>query len=277
MLHFFLFSDTIREILAFPKAIRWCFTPGLCTYLSHFSFRRAALNCLSCFHSIQPLDLDFWVAHCYRDRDLKVENDSVDAFTSSIVNVALSSVHPSLKYLFFVLYSTTLVHCWLEFMKAVMSLCRVNSNCVTRSYFFFPFSNLFYFPLIYIKKKKVCQHRESRFVCHLTRWLCETLSPCLRVREGPLTWLIRTTCERWSFVYHRAAPPLHHKDHISFKDVHVYTSSPVVHIPCAVPFRDCNSNHLSSPPFYFYMLTARSHTVAALTRRFSSLIWEAIL
>lgn len=149
MLHFFLFSDTIREILAFPKAIRWCFTPGLCTYLSHLSFRRVALNCLSCFHSIQPLDLDFWVAHCYRDKDLKVENESVDAFSSSIVNVALSSVHPSLKYLFFVLYSTTLVHCWLEFMKAVMSLCRVNSNCVTRSYFFFPFSNLFYFPLIY--------------------------------------------------------------------------------------------------------------------------------
>lgn len=154
---------------------------------------------------------------------------------------------------FFVLYSTTLVHCWLEFMKAVMSLRRVNSNCVTRSYFFFPSAIYFIFPW-YIKKK-VCQRCKSRFVCRLTRWLCETLLPCLRVREGPLTRLIKTTCERWSFVCHRAAPPLHHKDHTSFKDVHVYTSSPVVQIPCAVPFRDCNSNHLSSPPFYFYMLT----------------------
>lgn len=60
---------------------------------------------------------------------------------------------PSLKYIFFVLYSTTLVHCWLEFMKAVMSLRRVNSNCVTRSYFFFPSAIYFIFP--WYKKKSL--------------------------------------------------------------------------------------------------------------------------
>lgn len=58
-----------------------------------------------------------------------------------------------------------------------------------------------------------------------------SLSPRLCVTEGPLTWLIRATRERWSFMSLRAAPPLHHKNHISLKDVHVYTSSPVVQIP----------------------------------------------
>lgn len=82
---------------------------------------------------------------------------------------------------------------------------------------------------------------------------------------------------------HRAAPPLHHKDRISFKDIHVCTSSTVVQIllphgidSLAVRFSLYFESLLIST-ILFYMLTARQDTVAALTRRFSSLIWLPIL
>lgn len=183
----------------------------------HLPFYRLHAKCLCRVHSISLLGLRFWTIYCYRIKESR--NCLTWYLFLHLVWIAFLLCPWSIlhwKHFFtetFLCFWTRLVYSRLEFEETLMHLCSFNSHCDKDALFYW-----------------MSCATSHVFICHLTRWLCETLY----VREGPLTWLIRATHERWSFVCHRAAPPLHHKDHISFKGIYVYagsSSSPVVQIP----------------------------------------------
>lgn len=67
--------------------------------------------------------------------------------------------------------------------------------------------SFFFFIKIQQNTKKVdCVATQKSQVLnsHLPRWLFETISMCLSVREGPLTSLLKGIHEEWSFMCHRS-------------------------------------------------------------------------
>lgn len=164
------------------------FHTRLIRILVTFPFRQVAPQLFALFPQY-PIFRPRLLSGAFLSRQrVKVENDSVDSFSSCIVNTLLLCpwyIHHWNH--FFLLYCTTLVHCRLEFVKAVMSLCSFNSHCVTRSYFFFSLGNLFYFPEM--KKKQTSPVLQVTFCLPFNKvTLRDTLamSPCQRRSFDPV-------------------------------------------------------------------------------------------